>query len=370
MVKKLQMTLLILVAVQSLMIAQRPKPVYDPETREGLLIEHIQQETDPMDKLHFMEQFSVQYPENPAIAWVYDQLQPAYMKERAWDDAMRIGEKRIALEPENLEAAKLSLKAAESKGNHDDILKWADCSWRVASEVAAKGGRNAADAEKTQLYAEFDLYTMAQQTEDPATKLRLFQQLEEKHPKSPYVENIPAECFDLYKRLNQMDKALALADKTLAADPDNIDILLDVSEYHFGRQESYEKIIQTSVHMIEVLEKKQRPEHLSQEDWDKKKAHILGTAYYMGGIASGATGLWSRSDQMLRAALPMIEADERQAVSALYTLGMANYHMADSSPARARDALAYWRRCASIKSSYQAQAMKNVESIRSEFNLP
>src|ERR1700678_2905945 len=104
-------------ALKSLTMAQRPKPVYDPETREGLLIQHIQQEEDPLEKLHYMEQFSVQYPGNPAIAWVYDQLQPAYMKEKAWDEAMRIGDKRVALEPGNLDAAKLSLKAAESKAS-------------------------------------------------------------------------------------------------------------------------------------------------------------------------------------------------------------------------------------------------------------
>lgn len=114
-------TLFVLIAVSGSILAQRPKPAYDPETREGLLIQHIQQETDPQEKLHYMEQFSVQYPTHPAILWVYDQLQPAYMREKAWDEAMHVGEKRLAAEPENLDAAKLSLKAAEAKANADDL---------------------------------------------------------------------------------------------------------------------------------------------------------------------------------------------------------------------------------------------------------
>ena len=171
--KKVLALLVILVALPGLMIAQRPKPAYDPETKEGLLIQHIQQETDPSEKLHFMEQFVVQYPSNPMVAWVYDNLQPAYMKEKAWDEAMRIGEKRVELEPDNLDAAKLALKAAETKGNPDDIAKWADCTWRIASLVAAKGGRTAADAEQTKLYAESNLYTTAEQTEDPAARIAL-----------------------------------------------------------------------------------------------------------------------------------------------------------------------------------------------------
>ena len=67
--KKVLALLVVAAALPGLTIAQRPKPVYDPETREGLLIQHIQQETDPSEKLHFMEQFVVQYPSNPMIAW-------------------------------------------------------------------------------------------------------------------------------------------------------------------------------------------------------------------------------------------------------------------------------------------------------------
>jgi tetratricopeptide (TPR) repeat protein len=369
-VKKLSMLLIILVAVASLMMAQRRKPVYDPETKEGLLIEHVQQESDPSEKLHYMEQLILQYPTSSALPWIFDQLQPAYMKEKEWDEAMRIGEKRVDLEPDNLDAAKLSLKAAESKGNNDDILKWADVSWKIASHIAAKGGRAAADAEQTRLYAEYSLFSIAQQTTDPTTRLGLLKSLQERNPKSPYAENIPAECFLIYKRLGQMDKGLALAEQTLAADPDNIDMLMAVAEYHFGRDEAREKIITHVTHVVEVLGRKPRPASLSEEDWEKKRSHILGTANYMGGVSSNLTGQYGRADQMLRAALPLITGDGLQEATVFYHLGVANYHLADSSPARAKDALAYWRRCASIKSNFQGQAMKNAEALRVEFNLP
>ncbi len=367
---KFSTLLFILVALANLMTAQRARPDFDPETREGLLIQHIQQETDSSEKVHYMEQFIAQFPSNPAIAWVYDQLQPAYMTEKAWDEAMRIGEKRIALEPDNLDAAKLSLKAAESKANRDDLAKCADAAWQVASRVAAKGGRNAADAEQTQLYAEYCLFNVAQQTPDPAARLAILKSLQERNPKSPYAENIPAECFLIYRKLNQMDKALALAEKTLAEDPDNVDMLMAVSEYHFGREEAREKVIANTVHAIDVLGKKPRPASLTEEDWAKKKSHLLGAAYYMGGVSSSLAAQYGRADQMLRASVPLIAGDAIEEATVFYQLGVANYHLADKDPNRAKDALAYWRRCASIHSNFQAQASKNAESIRNEFNLP
>lgn len=366
--KKVLTVLVALLACSSLISAQRPKPVYDPETKEGLLIEHIQQETDPSEKLHFMEQFAVQYPTNPAVAWVYDHLQPAYMKEKAWDEAMRIGDKRIALEPDNLEAAKLGLKAAETKGNSEDIAKWADSTWKIATAVIAKGGKNAADAEQTRLYAESNLYSTAEQTADPATRVELLLALQEKNPKSPFVENIPAECVSIYKKLGQMDKALALADRTLGNDPDNVDILMTITEYFFAREE-HTKVVTNTVHIIDVLDKKPRPASMSEEDWQKKKTQMLGSANYMGGVSSSLSGQYGRGDQMLRASLPYVAADAMQEATVFYFLGLSNYKLADKEATRAQQAVNYWRRCATIKSNFQAQALKNVEATRIEFNL-
>ncbi len=367
--KKVLALLVISVALPGLMIAQRPKPVYDPETKEGLLIQHIQQETDSSEKLHFMEQFVVQYPTNPMLAWVYDNLQPAYMKEKAWDEAMRIGEKRVALEPENLDAAKLSLKAAENKGNPGDIAKWADCTWKAASAVAAKGGHGASDAEQTKLYAESSLYTIAEQTADPAVRVALLLALMERNPKSPFVENIPAECVSLYKKLNQMDKAMALANQTLATDPDNIDILMAVTEYYFSR-EDHPKVVANAVRLLDVLDKKVRPASMTEEDWQKKKTQMVGGAQYMGGVSSSLSGQYSRGDQLLRAAMPFVAGDPTQEAAVFYFLGLSNYKLADQSPGRAQEAVKFWRRCATIKSNFQVQAMKNVDATRSEFNLP
>jgi hypothetical protein len=61
-VRKLQTSLTLLLLIAGCLTAQRAKPVYDPETKDGLLIQHIQQETDPAERLRFMEQFVVQYP--------------------------------------------------------------------------------------------------------------------------------------------------------------------------------------------------------------------------------------------------------------------------------------------------------------------
>src|SRR5271168_4593312 len=108
--------------------AQRAKPVIDPDTLDGLLIQHIEQETEPAEKLRYLEQFASQYPSHQAIAWVYDQLQPEYFRLKEYDQAARIGTLRMAIDPENLEAATLTHRSEDAKRDpHRDanqVVKW------------------------------------------------------------------------------------------------------------------------------------------------------------------------------------------------------------------------------------------------------
>lgn len=369
--RKLASTLLV-VLVPCLALAQRPKPVVDPETKDGLLIEHIQQETDAAERLRYMEQFVTQYPSHAGAAWVYDQLQPIYLAAKDWDQAMRVGTQRLAIEPENIEAAKIALRAAEAKHDAEQTANWADKVWHVGAKIAAKGGPAAADARTTQGYAEFCLYSAAQQASDPRKRLELLEALEQKMPANQYSRRLPAEYLAIYRQIGPEATALEMADKVLQSDPDNIDAVMYIAENHFHKENPHEreKVIALTTKAVDILLNKPRPESENEADWDKKKAQVLGLAYYMGGVSSSLNGIYAKADVMLRGALPLMTQPAMEA-AALYHLGMANYRMADKGggPIRSMDALKFMRRCAAIRSPFQEQAIKNIESIKVEFNL-
>jgi len=364
-------TALVIVLTAASLAAQRPKPVVDPETSEGLLIQHIQQETDPVEKLHFMEQFAAQYPMHSASPWVFDQLQPVYLANKAWDQTMQIGELRLALEPENLEAGKIALRAAEAKGDPQLIAKWADRLWRIGTAVAAKGGSTGADARGTKDYAEFCLFSAAQHDSDLNARLALLKILEEHGSSSQYFSKLPTEYFNIYRQLGPSEKALESAEKLVQSNPDNVDAIMFIADTHFKKDspKEREKVIALTGKVIDILEKKPRPESENEADWNVKKAQVLGTAYYMGGVSSNLNGLYPRADIMLRTALPSIK-DPATEAAVLYHLGIANYKLADKGgPKRSMDALAFMRRCAAIRSSFQDQAIRNIETIKAEYNL-
>lgn len=362
----------LLLAAAAVVSAQRARPDYDPETKDGLLIQHIQQEQDPAEKFHYLEQFAAQYPSHPAIAWIYDQLQPAYFQSKEYDQAMRVGGLLLAIEPENLEAATAALRSAEAKHDQDQAVKWATRLWQVASAVGARGGANAAQAKQAQTYADSCTYAVAVQTVDPKARLTILQSLDQRNPANAYARALPADYFHAYIQMGDEAKTLEMAEKGLKTDPDNVDMLMAVADFHFHKEAARDRqlVISSTARVIEVIEKA-RPAAMSDGDWNKKKFRTLGMAYYMGGMSNSLNNSFAKADPLLRAALPYLKDNPAEEAATLYHLGMANYRLAESGADRSRpvDALKFMRRCAALKSPYQQQAQKNVDGIKAEYNL-
>lgn len=358
-------SLCVLVLAAALAVAQRAKPVFDPETKEGLLIQHIQQEKDRTEKLRYLEQFAVQFPTHPAIAWVYDQLQPAYMEEKAYDQAMRLGGLLLTLEPGNLEAAKIALRAAEAKRDAQNLQRWAERSWDAASKRPQDP-----EAKALQVYAEYCLHSAALENPDPKARVALLQSLDRRNPHSAFAASLPGELYQTYLQAGDNDRAIEIADRALRNDPNNVDMLMALAQHHFRKEDSRDKVVRYTTQLVKVLETRGRPEHIKEEDWVNRKAQLLGMANYMGGVSSSLLNQHGKADTMLRAALPYLKDNQPMLATALYLLGLANYRLAESGArGRAVDALRFTRQCAAIRSTYQEQALKNIEAIKSEYNL-
>ena len=218
------------------------------------------------------------------------------------------------------------------------------------------------------------MYTAAVSSTDLKKRLALFQSLEQCNPATKYVPSFAAEYFRIHSEMGDEDLAVAAAEKGLKTEPNNVDMLIALTEFHFHKETPRDRqmVIGYAIRAIDVLEKKDRPPGMSAEEWARQKAQTLGVAYYMGGMASSQNNSFKQADQMLRGALPYVKDNEAQEAALLYYLGMANYRLAESGGDRSRpvEALKFMRRCAAMKSPYQEQAARNVAGIKSEYNLP
>jgi tetratricopeptide (TPR) repeat protein len=357
--------------------AQRHKlTAINAETPEGKVLQSIGTESDPAKKLALMEQFASEHAKHEAAGWVLSQMQIAYSKAGNHDKAIEAGERLLALDNTDIEAAYANLKAAEAKKDADGVMKWSAATADIAKKVPSLPKReNESDEERkhavdfaTQVvkYTEYSLYAAALPETDPAKAMKLAEALEQRSPESEYVVQAMPKYAAAARQANAVPAAMALGERALARGQVHEDMLLLMADGAM-QQKNADKTLTYANKLIELMGSKPKPEAISDADWDKKKSTSLGLANWMAGIAAAGQNRHAQADKSLRAALPYIKDNDQLLAPALFHLGLANYQMGrGKSRQQMADALSFLRQCAAIKSNYQAQAQKNVSVIVKE----
>jgi tetratricopeptide (TPR) repeat protein len=368
--------LLLALFVFSASAQQRKHFVINSSTPEGELLQNIGQESDDAKKLSLMQDFVSKYPKHEGAGWVYDQMQQTFLKQKDYDKALDAGEKALAADPADLDAAYNNLKAGEGKTDPDLVKKWSAATSAIARKIAA--GPAASDEDKQSVdhakqvdtYTEYSLYAAALQTADPAKVAELVDSLMERNPKSQYVSMLAGKYLTSLQQSGKADKASAMAEKIVAVDPSNADALLIAADSNLQKNHT-DKAIAYATKVTEVLASKPAPEGISAADWEKTKQAMLGRARWIAGVGYGAENKFGPADKALRTALPAVAGNSQLTATALFYLGLSNYQLGKTlgDKPRIREGLKYFEQCSAIKSTVQDLALKNVRAIRGELGI-
>jgi len=361
-----------ILAATSVLPAQRHNITINAETPEGLLLQQIGQEEDAAKKLGLLEQFAAKYPKHEGILWVYEMMIPAYVKAGQVPRALDACDKLLTGDPLDAEHAHECLKAAESTKDPATVIQWSARASQICRKVAALPKPKEEDevedwkkrveyAQQADTYTEYALYAAALQTNSPEQKVALGEEIERRNPDSKYYPQIAAQQFLGYTQLGQKDKAASVAEKIIAKEPENQDMLLAAADYYMNAKQ-HDKTLQYATKLTEVLASKPAPAGMSEADWTKKKDLMLGLGYWMQGVTYSLQNKFAPADAALRKALPLIESNKQLLPGALFYLGLANYKM-EKIP----DALKFFNQCAATPSPFQAQARKNIAAIRTQY---
>ncbi len=350
--------------------AQRAKPVIDPETPHGYLIQRIQQEEDENARIDLMVEFASEFPKHESLGWVLDRLIPATLKAKQWDRAAKAGELMLSIEPDNVTAAQACLQAAEGRKDAAGLERYALLLWDVAQRKTLSGKPDRPDElRQVQLYAEYNIFQSALAATDLKKRSQLLHALETRNPKSQYLKAAQGEMVRTFQSQGDLARAAGAAEKVLQGDPDNEDMHMVMMESYAKRGDNPDRLAFHASRIVEILSSRPRPESIPAAEWEGKKAQYLSSAYYSGGIAASLMNRFATADRMLRAALPYLKDPALQA-AVYYHLGYANYKLAEAGErGRVPDALKFNQLCVTIKSNYQEQALKNIAAIKSEYNL-
>lgn len=363
--------------------AQRHKLTINAETPEGQLLAQIGQEQDEGRKLAMMEDFAAKYPKHEAVAWVYEQMYPAYQKAGQFDKGLAACDKLLTADPEDARAAHGCLKVAEATKSPDTVKTWSARGSEVARKVAASPQPKDEDeveawkervdfAKQFDIYTEYALYAAALTTPDAKKKVELMDALEQRDEK---YENLPALREQVFRALwagNDIPGAIALAEKLAQKDQANEEMLLAVAESAWGKKD-YDKAAAFAAKVIASLPAKPKPEGISSPDWEARKEKALASAFYLEGTAYAIQNKFAQADKTLRAGIPyLIKGNDQMLAGAYFYLGLANFRLGDSKvPDKDRilAAVKFNEQCAAIKSPFQAAAQKNIKAIRTQFSI-
>ena len=352
-------------------LAAEHVPVIDASTPEGQALQKIGQESDDAKKTPLLEEFVTTYPASASIGWVLEQLQPAYVKAGKFDEALGLGDKLLAMDGDDTEAALQNLKAAEGKKDAALVLKWSDRTDQNAKKVLAQPQPKGEDeldawkkhqdyAKQVDQYTEYTLYSAAVQAADPKQKLQLVSALRTRNAQSQYLPQMAQQEFLAYRQSGDNAKAVALAEGILATDQTNEDMLLVVADSYMQKKSNPDKVLTYSAKMVEVMSAKPKPEGVGDADWEKRKNLIVGLGHQWSGKTYMDQNKFPQADRELRLALPLISGDNNLKGETTFLLGLANYKMK-----KIPDAIKFNQMCAAIRSPYQAQAEKNIKAMQS-----
>lgn len=370
------LTIVWVLALLPLSAGSRYKLNIDPEAKEGYVLQLIKQERNAAKKIELMVQFVDEFPKDENLPWVLEQLIPHYVETKEWEKVIASGEKILAVNPKDHDAAFSCLRAAETLNNTEALLKYATLAWKTGElvtdtakpkdpESVPAWQKDAEDARNLKMYAEYAVYSLSKTEEskkDAAKKEEYLQALEQLNPRSVYL--IAARQAE-----KKADVTIPAILAGLEKDPFNPDYLAILAD-HYMRGNDLPNVVTMTGRLIEVFADNHKPENMAVAEWNAKRDRYIGQAYWLNGIVSSVLGKYSQADKSLRAALPYMRANPTYLSAGLYHLGFVNYKLAEKGePNRVFEAIKFNEECAAIKGAYQEQATKNIAAIKSEYNL-
>lgn len=338
----------------------------DHATRE------INAATDPAEKLALIDKFAAG-PGQGDMAIVADDLYVNYyLAQKNYDKTFEWGDKLFALDPDNFTNAVNMIRAASEKGDVDKLLHYGDIAGGILQRFKAAPPPEGVSAEewpgrkKSTLdsnadgirYAEVAVYSGIYNTPAPVLRAERLTRFAKAFPDSQYANVAMGVAATSYQQAQNAPKMLETANALLVKDPDNLGMLLLLSDYYSDRGEQLDKAEAYAKKAATLADAAPKAEGMSDEQWQHQKTLQKGIAL----SALGQVYLQKKDNvkavTSLQAAAPLLKSDDVSYGRNQYRLGFAYLNL--KKVAEARTAL---MEAATTKGPYQSVAQEKLKTL-------
>jgi tetratricopeptide (TPR) repeat protein len=332
----------------------------------------INAENDPAQKLTLIDKFSSTLGQGDMAIVADDLYVNYYLAQKNYEKAFEYGDKLFALDPDSFSNAVSMVRAASEKGDNDKLMAYGEKVPGILQRFKASAAPSGADAanwerQKTTTlennkdnisYVQQAIFLGVYRTPNAAKRAALLTHFAELFPDSPYANQALGVAATSYQQAQNVPKMLEVANGLLAKDPNNIGMLLLLSDYYSEKGEQLDKAEASAKKAIALLSAAQKPEGVTDEQWQQQIALQKGLAL----SALGQVNIQKKDNAQavdnFKAASPLLKVDEGSYGRNQYRLGFALLNLKRN--AEAKDAFA---QSASVNSAYKSLAQAKLKTL-------
>jgi tetratricopeptide (TPR) repeat protein len=336
-------------------------------------LNEINATADPAQKLALLQKFADGIGKAGDYPLVAEGLfVDYYLGQKNYDKVFEYGEKVFVLDPHNFQNALSLVRAAAEKGDVDRLSAYGEkaggiVQWYKAAPPPAGTAAGVWEEEKNRaLEANKDSFTYVQQLvftgvykeTNPAKRAVLLVKFAESFPDSVFTSQALGVAATSYQQAQNAPKMLEVANGVLAKDPDNVGMLLLLSDYYCDKADQVDKAGTYAKKVISLLDTAQKPEGTTEEQWTQQKALQKGLALSSLGQVNIEKKDNAQAVENLKAAAPLVKADDGSYARNQYRLGFALLNLKRN--AEAKEA---FTEAASVNSPYKGPAQEKLKGL-------
>ncbi len=326
--------------------------------------------TDPAQKLALIDKFAAgpgSEGDNPILA---DGLYvDYYIAQKNYDKALEYGDKLFALDPDNFQNAMNVIRAAAEKGDSERVVGYGEKAQGILKrykEAPPPAGAQpqAWDDQKAKTlesnkdgiaYIQQVVYSAALQAKDAGKRAGLLTRFAQTFPDSAYANQALGVAATSYQLAQNVPKMLEVANGLLAKDPNNLGMLLLLSDYYCDKTDQLGKAETYAKKAVAALDTAPKPEGVTDEQWTQQKGLQKGLALSSLGQVNIEKKANAQAVENLKAAAPLLRPDDGSYARNQYRLGFALLNL--KRTAEAKEA---FTQAASVNSPYKALAQEKL----------
>ncbi|HMD39118.1 MAG TPA: hypothetical protein VKH15_07545 [Candidatus Acidoferrum sp.] len=340
---------------------------------EDRALTEINATADPAQKLALIDKFAATLGKGDMEIVADEQYVNYYLAQKNYDKAFEYGDRLFALDPDNFTNAVNMVRAANEKSDADKLMAYGEKAGGILQRykaAPAPAGVEAAVWQKQRAdtlsnnkdnitYIEQSIYLTAYHNPNAAKRAALMAHFAQLYPDSQYATQALGVAATSYQQAQNVPKMLEVASGLLTKDPNNIGMLLLLSDYYSEKGEQLDKTEVWAKKAIALLGTAQKPDAVTDEQqWQQQVSLQKGLA--LGAL--GETYIQKKDNAQaadnFKAAAPLLKQDEGSYGRNQYRLGFALLNLKKN--AEAKEA---FTQAASVNSPYKALAQAKLKSF-------